>query len=451
MEQASYHGMQPLAEAGAALTSHPASYWLATANPGPVLPPLRGDVQADVVIVGAGFTGLSAAFHLAQAGLDCVVIDSAEPGWGASGRNAGMLAPRYKKGYASIAKRYGNEVTRQLYHIVHDAIDTVEAIVEECRLDCDFRRMGQLTAAHSLQRLQDLQADSDWSRAEVGDHSVSMLDAAAVRNEVGGGDYVGGWLEPRGAGMHPLNYVRGLATALARRGIRLFSRTAAIRLTEEPDGVRLETAEGAIRARRVVIATNAYTETTGFAPQSLHRRIVPVTTSIICTAPLPDDVAKGLLPGKRVVADTKHIMNYYRMMPNNCLLFGGRGDITGRSDDPKVYAMLEKQIVEIFPQVAGAPIAQRWSGKIAITLDDFPHIGRLSSRVVYALGYGGRGVALSNVLGKFLAKLTMGQPIEAVPMASNPFESIPFYAFRVPGMKIVAGWYRHLDRRAAGR
>ncbi len=144
-------------------------------------------------------------------------------------------------------------------------------------------------------------------------------------------------------------------------------------------------------------------------------------------------------------------MNYYRIMPDNCLLFGGRGDITGRSDDPKVYALLERQLVETFPQLAGIGIAQRWSGKIAITLDDFPHIGRMSPRLIYALGYGGRGVALSNMLGKLAAKLVRNETIDAGPMETNPFRQIPLHFLRIPGMRIVAGWYRYLDARAVSQ
>ena len=149
-----------------------------------------------------------------------------------------------------------------------------------------------------------------------------------------------------------------------------------------------------------------------------------------------------------MVADTKHIMNWYRITDDRCLIFGGRGDITGRSEAASVYAMLERQIVETFPQVAGAQIAQRWSGKVAVTLDDFPHVGRLSPRVAYALGYGGRGVALSNVLGKYLARIVRGEAVDAGPMSSSRFDPVPFHSFRIVGMQIVAAWYRHLDAKA---
>jgi glycine/D-amino acid oxidase-like deaminating enzyme len=169
---------------------------------------------------------------------------------------------------------------------------------------------------------------------------------------------------------------------------------------------------------------------------------------VICTDPIGGNRARAVLPGRRMVADTKHIMNWYRILPDNRLIFGGRGDITGRSDDPSVYAKLERQVAETFPAIADVGVRNRWSGKVAITRDDFPHIGRLSPRVAYAMGYGGRGVALANVLGKYLAQLVQGKAVDAGPMSANAFNPIPFHALRVPGMQIVARWYQYLDAKA---
>jgi gamma-glutamylputrescine oxidase len=427
---------------------HVQSYWAATTLPAPALSALQGEKTVDVAIIGSGFTGLSAAHHLAKSGIEVLVLDAKDPGWGGSGRNGGMLPPRYKRGFASIAAKYGNDATRRLHAIIHEAIDTVEQTVADCGIGCSFARTGQLTAAHARQHLAALEADRDWAAAEANDRTAKILNREEATAEIGGGRHVGGWLDPRGAGVHPLNYARGFAASLLKRGVPIFARSPVRRLIDDNDGVRLETLGGVVRARQVVIATNAYTDLEPFAPERLDRRIVPVTTSVIATAPLSDNVAATVLPGRRMVADTKHIMNWYRITEDRCLIFGGRGDITGRSEAPSVYGMLEQQIVETFPQVAGAKIAQRWSGKVAVTLDDFPHIGRLSPRVSYALGYGGRGVALSNVLGKFLAQIVRGKTIDAGPMSSNRFDPVPFHSFRLVGMQIVAAWYRHLDAKA---
>ena len=429
-------------------TQHPDSYWVETGNPAPVLPAISGDRTADVVIIGAGFTGLSAAYHLSQAGIDAIVVEAEDVGWGASGRNGGMLPPRYKKGFASIAKTYGNETTRRLHAIVHEAVDTVETIVSDCALDCGFSRTGQITAAHSDVHLASLERDCAWMAAEAGDRTARILSRAEMIDEVGANIHVGGWFDPRGAAIHPLNYVRGLAAALQKRGVPVFVRSPVRRLVEQPDGVRLYLPGGTIAAHQVVIATNAYTDTTGFAPDGLERRIVAVNTSVICTDPIGGNRARAVLPGRRMVADTKHIMNWYRILPDNRLIFGGRGDITGRSDDPSVYAKLERQLAETFPAIADVGVRHRWSGKVAITRDHFPHIGRLSPRVAYAMGYGGRGVALANVLGKYLAQLVQGKAVDAGPMSANAFNPIPFHALRVPGMQIVARWFQYLDAKA---
>ena len=427
---------------------HPDSYWVETSNPAPILPILTGDQKADVVIIGAGFTGLSAAYHLSRAGIQAIVVEAEDVGCGASGRNGGMLPPRYKKGFASIAKIYGNEVTRRLHDIIHEAIDTVETVVSDCALDCGFSRTGQITAAHSRAHLASLEQDCAWMTAEAGDRTAQILSRSRMADEVGASIHVGGWFDPRGAAIHPLNYVRGLASALQKRGVPIFVRSPVRRLVEEPDAIRLELPGGTIAARQVVIATNAYTDATGFAPHGLERRIVAVNTSVICTDPIGGNRARAVLPGRRMVADTKHIMNWYRMLPDNRLIFGGRGDITGRSDDPSVYAKLERQLAETFPAIADVGVSNRWSGRVAITRDDFPHIGRLSPRVAYAMGYGGRGVALANLLGKYLAQLVQGRAVDAGPMSANAFNPIPFHALRVPGMQIVAGWYQYLDAKA---
>ena len=426
---------------------HPNSYWNATACLPPDVGPLVGDGAADVLIIGAGFTGLSAAWHLQRAGISSIVLDANDVAWGASGRNGGMLPPRCKKGFATLARRYGNEVTRRLHRLAVEAVDIVEGIVDEAGIDCDFRRTGQITAALGPNHLAGLRADAEWAAAEAGDRTPRILSRTETLAEVGGGRYVGAWFDSRGAGLHPLSYSRGLAAALLARGVAIHGQTPVLSLREDSKGVVASTPGGTVRATHAIVATNAYTDLCAQMPGKLDRRIVPVTSSLIATKPLDPELSKTVIPGGRMVVDSRHLMFYFRKQADGSLLFGGRGDITGRRDDPSVYAGLEKGIAETFPQVAGTPIAYRWSGKVAVTLDDFPHIGRVTSRVAYAMGYGGRGVALSNLLGKFLADVVRGVPIDVGPMSGDRFGSVPFHAFRIPGMKIVAGWYRLKDAR----
>lgn len=329
-----------------------------------------------------------------------------------------------------------------LHGLLLDAVDTLEATVMELGIDCGFARHGHITAANGRAAMAMLEADVQWL-ATLGDRAPRMLDAAATAELAGTNCYLGGYLDPRAAGIHPLNYARGLADGLASHGVPVFAGTAAISVQEDGQGISITTPGGTVRAQQLVIGTNAYTELFSFG-NDLHRRIVPVSTSVITTAPLPNAQLHALLPQGHLVSDTRHLLNYFRIAPGNRLLFGGRGSLTG-SESLGVYSGLERKLVETFPALAGVQLDHRWSGKVAVTLDDFPHIGRVSPRVSYAMGYGGRGVALTNLLGKMLAAQAMGETVDAGPMSTGSFAPIPFHAFRIPAMKAVAGYYRLLD------
>ncbi len=267
--------------------------------------------MADVVIIGAGFTGLSTAWHLQRAGLSAIVLEANDVGWGASGRNGGMLPPRYKKGFAALAEKYGHDTTRHLHRLILEAVETVEAIVADCGIDCGFARTGQLTAALSPAHLASLEADAAWAAAEAGDRTPRILGAGEAQAEIGGGEYVGGWLDPRGAGIHPLRYVRGVAQALIERGIAIHGATPVTALQETREGVVASTPGGTVRAKHAVVATNAYTDLDGGAVKGLVRRVVPVTSSVIATGPLSANVAASVVPGRRMVADTRNLMFYF--------------------------------------------------------------------------------------------------------------------------------------------
>jgi len=424
--------------------NHPQSLWLTTANPAPQLSALERDLQTDVVIVGAGYTGLVAAHHLAHAGVACAILEANDAGWGASGRNGGMAVLRYKTPWSELAADIGHDRTRHLHGLLHDALGLLESAVLEYRIDCGFARCGHITAANGRSALATLEADVRWLSSEGGDRTPRILDAGETREATGTGCYIGGYLDPRAAGIHPLDYARGLAAGLAGKGVPMFVSTPVEALREEGQGVVLETPRAVVRAGQALIATNAYTDLVRFGTD-LGARVVPVSTSIVTTQPLADEVLSRVAPRGHVVSDTRHLLNYFRAAPGNRLLYGGRGSLTGK-ESPEVYAGLERKLVQTFPALEGVPIDHRWTGKVAVTLDAFPHVGRVSPRVAYAMGYGGRGVLLTNLLGKMLAQLALGETVDAGPMSAAPFGRIPLQALRIPAMKAVAGYYGLLDR-----
>jgi glycine/D-amino acid oxidase-like deaminating enzyme len=423
---------------------HAQSLWLSTAAIAPPkLPQLDRDVSTDVAIIGAGYTGLAAAHHLSGAGVECLVIDANDAGWGASGRNGGMAVPRYKKSWSSLAQEFGRERTRHLHRLVYQAVDLLEQTVAEYGIACGFSRDGHITAAHNARSLEMLKADVQWLTSEGGDRIPRLIVAGEVAALSGASGYIGGYLDTRAAGIHPLEYARGLATALAAKGVTIYVGSAVERLREESDGVVLETTNGVVRAKQALIATNAYTGLTRYA-QDIDSRVVPVPSSIVTTVPLDDSLLARVLPARHLMSDTRRLVNYYRIAPGNRLLYGGRGALTGH-ESPDAYRGLEGKLRQTFPALADVAIDHRWSGKVAVTLDGFPHVGRTSPRVAYALGYGGRGVALTNLLGKFLAHIAMGELIDAGPMSGGAFTPIPLHQLRSPAVKVVAGCYRVLD------
>jgi glycine/D-amino acid oxidase-like deaminating enzyme len=426
--------------------AYPKTIWSNTCRyAAPGFAPLKGERSCAVAVIGGGFTGLSAAHHLAEAGVECVVVEADEIGFGASGRTAGMAGTRYKKPYSELAQHYGTEVAGRLHALVHEALGMLEAIVARYGVEDAFVRCGQLIPAHTAEMLDVLGRDVAWLRDNVGDRAPVLLDRAATARALGSEGYVGAWYDPRGGGVQPMDLVRGVALGLARRGVPVFTRTPVVRIAEEAGRVVLQAAGGTLVADRVILATNAYTPP-GLAPLDLHRRVVPVSSSIVVTEPLSENVARTVLPQGNVASDTKRLLHAFRMLPGNRLLYSGRAEITGRrAGDPASYRILEDSLAATFPQVEPR-ISHRWSGYVAVSRDAFPHVGRASERIVYAMGYSGRGVALSHLLGAFAARLVRGEAVDAGPMGESGFQRWPFHGLRIPGMQLTAAIYNLRDR-----
>jgi gamma-glutamylputrescine oxidase len=424
--------------------AHVRSYWAATSRETAEFPALDRDLEADVAIVGAGFTGLSAAYHLARLGKRCVLLEAERVGWGASGRNGGQAVPRYKPTFPELERRYGLETALALYRLAQGGVDTLERIIADECLPCGFKRHGHVTPIQNAPDVARFAADAEWLVRHANDDRPRMLDAAEVARRTGSAIYRAGYLEPRGAGFHPVEYCESLAKALAARGVLVHCHTPVERWSADGAGVLLETAAGPrVRASHLVLATNGYTDTRA-AGDALKRRVVPIVSSQIATAPLSPALLAGLLPDGNTATDAKRLTHYYRVMPDGRFMFGGRAGATHR-ESAAIFARLERELGEVFPQLRGAAVEFRWSGRVAVTTDSLPHIGRLGERVFYGMGYNGRGVALSALFGAMLSRLVAGDAIDLGPMSHGRFDPIPFHALQVPAKAVAITYKRILD------
>ena len=419
------------------------SLWASTAEPLRDFPVLSGETQADVVIIGAGYTGLSAAHHIARGGLAPVVLEANRPGWGASGRNGGVITAKFRLSFREIDAAHGRAMAQRMYEIAHESTDMVEELVAEFAMSgARLTRTGQVKAAHNHVTLQAAIDEANWMKREMGDTVVRILDAVQVRDETGSEAFVGGVLNPGSGGIHPLNYVRGLADGVARRGVPVHQDTPVLNLRRESGCIIAETPQGAVRAKQAIIATNSYSDLTD-ATRHMQRTLVPFRSAIIATDTLPRNLAGCLMPTGRTYTETKRMMRWFRMVDNR-VIFGGRGAF-GKQDSESAFDALRKAMVGIFPELSEVPLAYKWSGLVGMTLDSMPHVGRLDDRTLFSMGYNGAGVAMSSLMGRYLAAFVRGETPEVGLLDASRLKAIPFYPLREPAVRMVAGWYQFLD------
>ncbi|MEH2535028.1 gamma-glutamylputrescine oxidase [Bradyrhizobium sp. AZCC 1588] len=424
-----------------------ASLWADTAESLPAFPKLAGEVKADVVIIGAGYTGLSAAHHIAKGGLSPVVLEANHPGWGASGRNGGVITAKFRLSFRDIDAAHGRAMARRMYEIAHESVDMVDELVSEFGIEsARLTRNGQVKAAHNQATLKAAIDEAEWMKREMGDTGVRILDAHQAREETGSRGFVGGVLNPGSGGIHPLNYLRGLAKGVAQRGVPIFQESPVLALRRDGDGVIAETPGGSVRARQAIIATNSYSDLTS-ATVRLQLTLVPFRSALIATEKLSPNLAGSLMPTGRTYTETKRMMRWFRKVDDR-VIFGGRGAF-GKQDSESAFEALRRAMAGIFPELADVPLEFRWSGLVGMTLDSVPHVGRIDDRTLYSVGYNGAGVAMSSLMGRYLASLVRGEAVDLGLLDARRVRTIPFYPLREPAVRLVAGWYQFLD--AIGR
>ena len=383
------------------------SYYAATANPFEACPPLTGEVEADLVVVGGGATGLSAALHAVQAGLSVVLLEGGRVGWGASGRNGGQIIPGLRKDAAELVAIYGRERGRALFDLAQAARDLVVGLIAEHAIECDLKLTGHLLGAAKASDLRHFEAEHRCLTEVMDYQDAEMLDAGAARAEVDT-PYHGALLDRRGGHMHSLNYTLGLAQAAVGAGAALYEQSPAVSLEQGEGRVRVVTASGAsVRARHAVLAGDALLN--GLCSR-VNSRIMPVANYVVATKPLADP--RALIPTDVAVSDSQFVVNYYRMTADGRLLFGGGERYT--PDPPADIADFVRPHMEaVFPQLRGVEIYYAWGGLVSITMTRLPHVGR-EGEVLFAHGYSGMGVILSTLAGKLL--------VEAIGGATSRFD-----------------------------
>ena len=378
------------------------SYYAATANPAPSHAALTGEVDADLVVVGGGCTGLSAALEAAERGLSVVLLEGGRIGWGASGRNGGQMIPGLRKGAAELVQAYGPERARALFDLALEARSLVEARIDRHAIACDFKPAGHLLAAVKPSDLRAMDEEADCLRQVMAYPHAERLSMEQVRGQVAA-PYLGGLLDRRGGHMHPLNYTLGLADAAQAAGVVLHERSPAVGLETNAAGVRVTTDAGAVRARHAILAGDALLS--GLCAR-VNSRIMPVANYVVATEPL-GDLAQRLIPHDAAVSDTRFVVNYFRLSADGRLLFGG-GERYTPNPPCDIAAFVRPHMERVFPLLRNRPITHAWGGLVSVTLTRLPHVGR-EGEVLFAHGYSGMGVILSTLAGKLLVEALVGE------------------------------------------
>lgn len=423
------------------MTCHVNSYYAASANAAPLRPALQGTIEADVCVIGAGFTGLSSALHLARRGYQVVLLEGDCVGFGASGRNGGQIVNGYSRDLSVIEQRYGKPAAQALGAMSLEGGDIIRGLVKDYNIACDLHPDNVIAAFNAKQMHELEHTKHNWE--QHGHPALEMLDKAQLQQHVSTDAYVGGLIDKRGGHLHPLNLCLGEAAAIESLGGRIFEQSRVTKVDRSSANPVVYTAQGQVNARYVVVCGNAYL---GDAVPELTDKIMPVSTQIITTEVLGEAVCKRLMPSQTCVEDANYMLDYYRMTADHRLLYGG-GSTYGGAEPGDIIAKLRPHLERTFPSLKQVKVEFAWSGNFALTLTRIPHFGRLGSNIYFAHGYSGHGVTCTHLAGKLIAESLHGDASRFDSFATLPYHPFPGgRALRVPLTVLGSWWYIMRDR-----
>ena len=397
--------------------------------------------ETDLAVVGAGYTGLAAALAAAGSDLRITVLDAGSIGGGASSVNGGMVNIGLKAPAAWLLKRFGKEAGRAFWDSSIASIDLVERIVQDEGIDCHFARPGAAKLGHAGRDFDRFGRSAAWMREALG-FDAEVVPQHGIRSVVGSDRFRAALVDTVGAGLQPAAYVFGLAETVARKGVSLIEHARVDQIHSERSGFELTTSKGKLRARDVLLATNGYT--TSRPEPRLRRRVVPVGSYIVATAPLDGALAERLIPRSRMLWTARRLLNYFRRTPDDRILFGGRNNLSTDLDLRESARILRRSAVDVFPELHDVAFTHAWGGRLGVTFDLMPHIGRIDG-MWYALGYGGHGVGIATYVGTEVGRLIAGK-LDRSPFAEIPHPTRVYYRDNAWFLPAAARWYRILDR-----
>ena len=417
------------------------SYYTDSANMSPSRANLQANINADICVIGGGFSGLSSALHLVEKGYRVVLLEACKIGWGASGRNGGQIVNGFSRDLIAIEQRYGTDAARAIGEMAREGGNIIRQRIERYDIRCDLKT-GNVFAAFTSKQMRGLEAiQRNWQQR--GHQGLELLDSADIRQHADTSLYVGGLLDRQGGHIHPLNLCLGEADAFESLGGCIYEKSAVTGI--EPSGGKqlVRTLAGSVSADKVVVCGNAYLG--NIVPQ-ISNKIMPVSTQIVTTEILGEELCRQLMPGQTCIEDSNYMLDYYRMTADHRLLFGG-GSTYGGAEPANIIAKLRPHLERTFPHLNSIGIEYAWSGNFALTMTRIPHFGVIGKNIFFIHGYSGHGVTAAHLAGKLISEVIDGHAERF-----NQFSQLPFYPlpggrmFRVPLSVIGSWWYIARDK-----